>query len=82
MSPSDIIQLVLFFIVLLAAVPLLGTYMYRVFSGQGHLLTRPLGWLERSIYRLLGIDPDAEMSWREYCKSLLVFNALGCRSTR
>ncbi len=35
------------------------------------------GKLERSIYRLCGIDPQAEMPWTRYAIALLVFNTLG-----
>ncbi|MGD9636399.1 MAG: potassium-transporting ATPase subunit KdpA, partial [Pirellulales bacterium] len=36
-----------------------------------------LGWLERGIYRLSGIDPRQEMSWRTYTVAVLLFNAVG-----
>jgi potassium-transporting ATPase potassium-binding subunit len=35
------------------------------------------GKLERSIYRLCGIDSQAEMPWTRYATALLVFNTLG-----
>jgi K+-transporting ATPase ATPase A chain len=33
--------------------------------------------LERWIYRLCGVDADAEMGWKQYAIALLIFNALG-----
>ncbi|GAB3260274.1 potassium-transporting ATPase subunit KdpA [Alteromonas gracilis] len=59
-------------LVLLAAayVPL-GDYMARVFTSTTH--TRP----ERTLYRLAGIDPDAEQSPRAYALSVLGFSLVG-----
>ena len=48
----------------------LGLYIARVMEGPA----RPL---ERSLYRLAGIDPGAEMGWKRYMIALLLFNALG-----
>lgn len=73
----DILQIVVFLAALTLATPLLGGYMARVFSGERHLLSRLLGGVERGIYRLSGIDADAEMNWKTYLRSLLAFNALG-----
>jgi len=38
---------------------------------------RALSACERGIYRLCGIDPAAQMSWKQYALCLLLFNALG-----
>jgi K+-transporting ATPase A subunit len=50
----------------------LGAYMAAVFSGR-------VTWLrfaERPVYRMLGVDPDAEQSWQRYGVSLIVFSAV------
>jgi len=39
--------------------------MHRVLEGQNHFLTRPLGWLERVVYRLGGVD-GKEQTWQRY----------------
>ena len=77
MSPSDFFQLIFFFAILVMVSPLLGNFLARVFSGQPHLLSRPLGWLERLLYKFAGIAPDKEMSAGEYSRSLLYFNLIG-----
>lgn len=74
------IQLGFYLAVLLAAVKPLGLYMARVYEGQPCGLDRVLGWLERGIYRMAGIDPQHEMSWRRYAESILLFNAVGLLS--
>lgn len=77
MSNADIIQILLFFVVLIGFTPILGKYMSKVFSGEQHLLLPVLGRLERLIYRLTGIDPGKETNWKAYSLSLLIFNMLG-----
>ncbi len=77
MNQRDFVQLALFLGALLAATPLLGRHMCRVFCGERHLGTAWLGPLERAIYRLAGVAPDREMSWPAYLVALLAFNALG-----
>ncbi len=62
---------------LLACVKPLGLYMAGVFEGRPVWPQRALGWCERGIYRLCGIDAGSEMSWKQYALGLLLFNALG-----
>ena len=71
------IQLGLFVAALVAAVKLLGWYMARVYQGQPFGLDRALGWLERLIYRLGGVDPQHEMTWKVYAVAVLLFNGVG-----
>jgi K+-transporting ATPase ATPase A chain len=47
-----------------------GDYMYRVVSGQTS--SRP----EKFIYRLVGVDRNAEQSWGVYARSVLAFSAV------
>ena len=50
----------------------LGSYMAAVFEGR----VSYLGWLERPIYRTLGVDPEAEQSWQRYAGALIVFSGV------
>ena len=77
MTTNDWIQIVLYFGVLIALTKPLGIYMARVYEGKPCGLDRALGWLERLTYRLSGVDPKHEMSWREYAVATLLFNCLG-----
>ena len=47
----------------------LGDYMARVFQSSRHLA------VERAGYRLMGVDPDADQTWRVYLRSVLAFSA-------
>ena len=76
MSPRAWILLGAFFALLtLLAVPL-GRYLARVFAGENTLSRKVLGPLEALFYRLAGIDPGAEHTWREYAAALLAFSAV------
>ncbi|MBE7512278.1 MAG: potassium-transporting ATPase subunit KdpA [Anaerolineales bacterium] len=77
MTPSEIIQFILYFAVIIALTPLLGGYMARVFSGKPVVLSPLVRPLERMVYRFAGVNPTAEMTWRGYAAALLVFNILG-----
>jgi len=62
--------------VLLLAKPL-GAYMARVYMGHSILLDRLMGPFEQWIYRSCGVNPGAEMHWKDYAVSLLLFHAAG-----
>jgi len=47
-----------------------GDYMARVFESEKHLAP------ERLVYRLTGVDPDADQSWGVYLRSVLAFSAV------
>ncbi|MGK5679735.1 potassium-transporting ATPase subunit KdpA [Actinoplanes sp. URMC 104] len=47
-----------------------GDYMYRVVSG------RRSSAVERGVYRLVGVDRDAEQTWGVYARSVLAFSAV------
>src|SRR5499425_2891481 len=77
MTGNGALQITVYLLVLLALVKPLGGYMARVYGGQPVLLGRALGWLERSIYRLGGVQLHEEMGWKAYAVGLLLFNCLG-----
>ncbi len=67
-------QITFFFLAVLAVTAPLGVFMHRALEGGEHFLKRPLGWLERLVYRLGGVDP-AEQTWQRYAAGLLGFSA-------
>ncbi len=73
MTPNGILQIVLYLAVLVALVKPLGSYMAKVYEGERCGLDRIVGPLERLIYRLLGIKPDDEMSWKGYAGAAILF---------
>jgi K+-transporting ATPase ATPase A chain len=77
MTAAGIGQIVLYAIALVALGVPLGAYMARVYSGEARLAQRVLGPLERLLYRLFGVDPAQEQTWKQYAIAALVFNVLG-----
>ena len=77
MNTLDLIQIVLFIVAIVALTPVLGSYMARIFSGERTLLHPLLNRPERWIYKISGIDQQAETDWKTYAISLLIFNILG-----
>ena len=73
MTANGWIQILSFFLAILAVTAPLGAFMYRVLEGEHHFLRRPLGWLERLIYRAAGVDGH-EQAWRTYAGCLLAFS--------
>ncbi len=77
MSWISLIQLAIFWIILISLMPILGRYMAAVFSGKktrAHVLLFPL---ERLCYRLGGVDAQQELTWTAYAKALFYFNFVG-----
>ena len=77
MNAYALLQIGLFLVVLVLLVKPLGWYMARVYEGKPCGLDGAVGWLERLIYRVCGIDPSEEMAWTTYAKAMLAFNLLG-----
>ncbi len=69
--------LVVYLAVLLAIAPFLGRYIRIAMENGSSRLTAWGRPLERGIYRLAGIDPQAEMGWKRYALAVLAFNILG-----
>jgi potassium-transporting ATPase potassium-binding subunit len=78
MSGQGWLQIVLFLGVVLALVRPLGAYMARVFEGERVFgMSRALRPVEKLIYKLGGIDPNREMSWKRYAANVLIFSFVG-----
>jgi K+-transporting ATPase ATPase A chain len=74
MTANGWIQILFFFGTILAVTVPLGGFMWRVLEGRDHVLKRPLGWLERLVYRLGGVD-GSEQTWQAYAGAMLAFSA-------
>ncbi|MCY0386701.1 potassium-transporting ATPase subunit KdpA [Robbsia sp. Bb-Pol-6] len=77
MNAPTLLQPLLVIAVLLVLAFPLGRYMTSVFDGSAWAVRRLGRPLESGLYKLAGVDPDAEMSWRRYGFSLLLFSGLG-----
>ncbi|MCI4335916.1 MAG: potassium-transporting ATPase subunit KdpA, partial [Thermoplasmata archaeon] len=75
-APAALFDISLTFAVGLFFAVLLGRYMAKIYLGRPTALDGLFNPVERTIYRILGVDPRRMMGWREYAVSLLLFNAL------
>ncbi len=64
----------LFVALLAAAAKPMGLWLFALYEGRRTPLHRVLAPLERGIYRIGGIDPQAEQGWRAYALHLILFN--------
>jgi len=71
------IQYGLFVVIVTALVKPLGGYMERVFSRKRTALDRFFLPVERLIYRIAAVDPDAEMTGKEYATCFVLFGFTG-----
>jgi K+-transporting ATPase ATPase A chain len=74
MTSNGWLQIGVFLALILAITKPLGIFMARVFSGERTFLDFVLRPIERSLYRLTGVDEKHEMRWTEYAVSMLLFS--------
>jgi K+-transporting ATPase ATPase A chain len=71
MTAIGLLQILVFFAIIVAITKPTGAYMYRVFEGQRTWLHPVLGPIERLLYRISSIREDEEQSWVQYSASLI-----------
>ncbi len=74
MTALGILQIVAYFVVILALTKPFGAHMAKVFEGERTFLHPLLRPVERLIYRLVGVREDAEQRWTQYAASLIAFS--------
>jgi potassium-transporting ATPase potassium-binding subunit len=77
MNWNNIIQTLIFLVALILLVKPLGTYMARIYEGKPSGLNIWFGWVEKLIYRVIGIDPEQGMPWKTYAAAVMLFNIIG-----
>jgi potassium-transporting ATPase potassium-binding subunit len=77
MTAIGLLQIAVYFGVLLLLTKPIGLFMARVFSGDKTFLHPILRPVERLIYRLSGVNEEEEQHWMHYAASLLAFTAAG-----
>ncbi|WIB60077.1 potassium-transporting ATPase subunit KdpA [Curtobacterium sp. MCLR17_007] len=68
---AGIAQVALLVLLLVVVHRPLGDWMARLYESQHH------GRVERGVYRLIGVDPDAEQSWAAYLRGVLLVSIVG-----
>src|SRR6202046_1953256 len=69
-SLAGILQIVLLVVALAVFYKPLGDYIARIFTSEKH------SRVELGLYRVMGIDKDADQKWGTYARSLLAFSAV------
>jgi potassium-transporting ATPase potassium-binding subunit len=77
MNANTLTQTAMFIVALIALAIPLGRYMANVFEGTSVIVRRIGRPVEAMFYRLAGVDPESEMSWKQYALAVLLFNVLG-----
>lgn len=77
MTANGLLQIALFCVLVILLTKPLGAFMTRLFAGETTFLSPVLRPVERTLYRLSGVDHRADQHWTSYAISMLVFNGLG-----
>src|SRR3984893_3717410 len=77
MTSTGILQIALFFGLVLVFIKPLGAYMARIFEGQRTFMHPALRWLELLTYKLIGVREEVEQRWTHYTASLLSYSIFG-----
>ncbi len=72
-----IIQDIIFVLLLIGLSIPLGSYIYKVMSGQKVFLSRVLSPIERGIYKVMGVQSEDEMTPKKYTFAVIAFSAFG-----
>jgi len=65
-----VVTILVYLVLLILLTPPLGSYMHRIYSRE------EIGRAEGIVYRLIGVNPRLEQSWRRYAMSCLWFSLL------
>jgi K+-transporting ATPase ATPase A chain len=72
MTANGWVQILFYCVVLFAITKPMGIYMLKVYDGS----YRWLGFLERPIYRICGIDEKEDQHWTSYAVGMLLFSVV------
>ena len=73
-QPNDLLTLLLILATAVVLGRLLAPYITSIFTSAPNRIDRIVAPIENRIYRLLGVDPNRGMGWREYFLSALIVN--------
>jgi len=77
MTTIGVLQIAVYFVLVLVCAKPLGTYMAAVFEGRRTFLHPALRWLEVLTYKLIGVREEVEQKWTHYTAALLSFSVFG-----
>ena len=63
---SSLIQIILSLAIVVVLAMALGKYIYKVMEGKKTFLSKILTPCENAIYKVMKIDKDEQMNWKQY----------------
>ena len=58
MKTLDYFQIFLFISLVIGLTPVIGKFMYKVFTGEKHIMHPVFAWLEKLTYKLIKVNPN------------------------
>jgi K+-transporting ATPase ATPase A chain len=74
MTPTGVLQIAIYFAILVALTKPVGAFMAKIFNGERTFLHPVLRWLEVLIYKVGGVRENVEQRWTQYAGALLSFS--------
>src|SRR5579875_2588870 len=76
LQPIQALFLIIFLGVALASAWLFSPFITKIFTRAPSRADRLLNPIEKAIYRIIGIDPNHGMGWKEYALSAIIVNVV------
>jgi K+-transporting ATPase ATPase A chain len=74
MTPNGLLQIAIYFLIILAVAKPMGVFMAKLFEGKRTFLHPVLRPVETLAYKLVGVNEVTEQRWTQYTASLLAFS--------
>ena len=74
MTTNGVLQIVVYFLIILALTKPIGAFMAKLFEGKRTFLHPVLRPLETLTYKIIGVNEQTEQRWTQYTAALLAFS--------
>jgi K+-transporting ATPase ATPase A chain len=74
MTTNGVLQILIYFLIILALTKPLGAFMAKLYEGKRTFLHPILRPLETLTYKLIGVNEETEQRWTQYTAALLAFS--------
>src|SRR5437868_128794 len=74
MTPNGLLQIAIYFLIILAVAKPMGVFMAKLFEGKRTFLHPVLRRVETVVYKVVGVNEATEQRWTQYTASLLAFS--------
>ena len=74
---SAVVQYILYLVILVILAIPLGAYIKKVMNGEKTFPSKLLTPCENLVYKVMRLDKNEEMNWKQYAVSVLIFSGIG-----